>query len=193
MRHPGGPPSGGPKGPRGLLGQTSPGGGSISPGQGWHFGAGGGCGDSARVAHATPRRRGSCTRSMTWGSASADRSIIESNVSSLTCRQPRSSERGKRQTRAASATRAPQLEGGFGQVPGAGSDGNGKRATAAVMRYGCRRGKSSEGVNRVAGNDPGDLCPLPLGADGMGLRPSGNAANPRSVAGCNKPAPSRAE
>jgi len=61
------------------------------------------------------------------------------------------------------------------------------------MRYGYRRGKSSEGVNRVAGNDLGDLCPLPLGADGTGHRPSRNAANPRSVAGCNKPAPSRAE
>lgn len=67
------------------------------------------------------------------------------------------------------------------------------RATAAVMRYGCRRGKSSEGVNRVAGNDPGDPYPLPLGADGTGHRTSGNAANPRSVAGCNKPAPFRAE
>lgn len=73
------------------------------------------------------------------------------------------------------------------------SSGNRRRATAAVMRYGCRRGKSSEGVNRVAGNDSTDLCPLPLGADGTGPRTSGNAANPRSVAGCNKPAPSRAE
>jgi hypothetical protein len=97
-RHPGGPPSGGTKGPRGLSGWTSPGGGSTSPGQGRHFGAGGGRGGSARAAHATLRRRGSCTRSMTWGSASADRSIIVSDGSSLTCRRPSSSERGKRQT-----------------------------------------------------------------------------------------------
>jgi len=66
-----------PKGPRGLSGWANPGGGSTSPTQGRHLGAGGGCGGSAPAAHATPRRRGSRVCSMTWGSASADRSIID--------------------------------------------------------------------------------------------------------------------
>ena len=49
---------------------------------------------------------------------------------------------------------------GFGRARCRAEVGNGKRATAAVMRYGCWRGKSSKGVNRVAGNANGDQSRL---------------------------------
>jgi hypothetical protein len=154
-----------------------------------HFGAGGGCGGSARAALATPRRRAGRTCSMTWGSASADRSIIVSGVTSLPAADHAPRSAGRDRPRAASANRAPKPGRGFGQVLGPDSDGNGKRATAAVMRYGCRRGKSSEGVNRVAGNDPTDLCPLPLGADGTGPGRQATRRTPGRLRGAINPRP----
>jgi hypothetical protein len=187
-RHPSGPPSGGPRAREDCRGRPTP---AVArppqPPSALR------CGRRLRRFSASCPRDASAPRKphalddvgVRFGGSEHHRI----GVSSLTCRRPRSSERGKRQTRLASANRAPKPGRGFGQAPGPGSDGNGKRATAAVMRYGCRRGKSSEGVNRVAGNDSTDLCPLPLGADGTGPGSQATRRTPGRLRGAINPRP----
>jgi hypothetical protein len=74
--------------------------------------------------------------------------------------------------RAASAARRPMR-------------GNGKRATAAVTRYGCGWGEFFEGCDRRCGERPGSLgSRLWLGSRGCEV---GKRREPSPVPGCNKP------
>ena len=138
---------------------------------------------SSRASGTRPRSGPKVTCSMTWGSASADRSIIvirilppasaQPSPSGPVCPSPRSlggrqrrdggllSSEGDRHGRSHPVSAGNErCCFGFGRARCRAEVGNGKRATAAVMRYGCWRGKSSKGVNRVAGNANGDQSRL---------------------------------
>jgi hypothetical protein len=73
------------------------------------------------------------------------------------------------------------------------SDGNGKKATAAVMRCGCWRGKVFGGCEPHRGERA--HRPVPAAPPGGAVQDvsEGNAMNPRPAAGCNKPATSSVE
>jgi len=147
------------------------------------------CQEQTAVMHGWPTASaGGCTRSVTWGSASADRSII-ARENGLGFAVPSSSEEGatkrlgfgrERLWRAASAAFDCRLVG------------NDKKATGrsdAVLAV--DEGKSSKGVNRVAGKAPRARHRPPGRLTGPGE--PGNATNPGPAAGCNRPANQQAE
>jgi hypothetical protein len=128
------------------------------------------------------------TRSVTWGSASADRSITGSEE------RPGSRSTtllGGRHARGVSASAGNDCGARFRLLSAVVCAGNSKKATGrsdAVLAAG--EGNSSKGVNRVAGKAPWPSAALRGEGRSGG---TGNAANPCPVAGCNKPANQRAE
>jgi hypothetical protein len=144
---------------------------------------------STAVLHgSSPASADGCLRLVTWGSASADRSITDS------MERP-----GFRSTNLLGGWHARSVPASVGNDCGARSRllstvvcaGNDKKATGrsdAVLA--ADEGNSSKGVNRVAGKAP-RASTVPR--DACGSLETGNAANPGPVAGCNKPANQRAE
>jgi hypothetical protein len=128
------------------------------------------------------------TRSVTWGSASADRSITGSGE------RPGSRSTtllGGRHARGVSASVGNDCGARFRLLSAVVCAGNSRKATGrsdAVLAAG--EGNSSKGVNRVAGKALWSSTALRGEGRSGG---TGNAANPGLAAGCNKPASRRAE
>jgi hypothetical protein len=143
----------------------------------------------AAVLHgSSPASADGSLRLVTWGSASADRSITDS------MERP-----GFRSTNLLGGWHARSVPASVGNDCGARfrllstvvCAGNDKKATGrsdAVLA--ADEGNSSKGVNRVAGKAPRASTVL---RDACGSLETRNAANPGPVAGCNRPANQRAE
>jgi hypothetical protein len=132
--------------------------------------------------------------SVTWGSASADRSIIESDSSScVSC--PALFGAPRRDPLVALGWHGSRKRSSLRRRPCSGQEGNDKRATAVVRRCGCRRGEAFEGCEPRRG-DCWSVVPRRSTASGWCqalARPVRNAANSMTDCGVQQTRDLRAE